>query len=196
MYCTYLTIYTGNLLPRRYIGSTSVDRIKNEGYNGTVTSQKYKALWKSERKENRHLFRTRILSLFATDKEAREAEKILQIKYNVIKSPYYINMSLAQPNGFFGMSTKGRKMSEESKIKNRVCRLGVKRPDHAAKLTGRKRPDQSDLMLGEGNPMYGKTHPNKGKPLNLPRATCPVCGTESTRSAIVRYHKNCNRKHV
>jgi len=30
-------------------------------------------------------------------------------------------------------------------------------------LTGRKRPDQSERMQGENNPMYGIEHPNKGK---------------------------------
>jgi hypothetical protein len=30
-------------------------------------------------------------------------------------------------------------------------------------IKGRKRPDQSQRMLAENNPMYGKEHPNKGK---------------------------------
>lgn len=34
-----------------------------------------------------------------------------------------------------------------------------------AKLTGRKRPDQSARMSGEKNSMAGKEHPNKGKSL-------------------------------
>lgn len=34
-----------------------------------------------------------------------------------------------------------------------------------AKLTGRKRPDQSARMAGDGNSMAGKEHPNKGKSL-------------------------------
>lgn len=189
MYCTYLTIYTGSKMPRRYIGSSTAERVKN-GYNGTVLSQRYKAIWNKERKENNHLFKTRILSLFETSREALEAEKNLQIKYDVVKSENYINMAIAQPNGFFGMSTRGRRMSAESKHKNSIQRIGVKRPEHSKILTGRKRPDHSESMRGEGNPMFGKEHPSKGKKINQPRVVCPICGVESTRSAISRYHKH------
>ncbi|AHY25152.1 HNH endonuclease [Pectobacterium bacteriophage PM2] len=190
MYCTYLTIYTGSKMPRRYIGSTTVERIKNEGYNGSVLSKAYKYIWNKERKENPHLFKTRILSLFENSKDSLEAEKNLQVKYDVVKSPNYINMSLAQPNGFFGMSRKGIPMSEKAKELQRKQRIGIKRPDHSAILKGRKRPDHSKTMTGEGNPMFGKEHPAKGKKINQPRMICPICGVESTRSAIKRYHKH------
>ena len=84
MYVTYLTIYFGDKLPRRYIGSTSRRNIER-GYNGSVSSKKYKEVYKQERKENKHLFKTRILSSFPTRKEALEEELRLQIKYNVVK---------------------------------------------------------------------------------------------------------------
>lgn len=190
MYCTYLTIYTGSKMPRRYIGSTTAERINNEGYNGSVLSKAYKAIWNKERKENPHLFKTRILSLFETSKEALKAEKNLQIKYDVVKSPNYINMSLAQPDGFFGMSRKGIKWSKESLAKRSATNTGKKKPAQTLALTGRKRPDQSKAMSGEGNPMFGKEHPAKGKKINQPRMICPICGVESTRSAIKRYHKH------
>lgn len=189
MYCTYLTIYTGSKLPRRYIGSSTIERI-NKGYNGSVLSKAYKKIWSSERKENPHLFKTRILSLFETSKEALEAEKNLQIKYEAVKSPNYINMSLAQPNGFFGMSRKGYKWTEESLAKRSATNTGKKRPEHSKIMSGRKRPDQAKAMTGEGNPMFGREHPSKGKKINQPRMTCPICGVESTRSAIKRYHKH------
>lgn len=190
MYCTYLTIYTGSKMPRRYIGSSYVERIKEEGYNGTVLSKRYKSIWNKERKENPHLFKTRILSLFETSKEACQAEKDIQIKYNVVKSPDYINMSLAQPNGFFGMSRKGIPMSEEAKEKQRAQRLGIKRPEHSKALTGRKRPAQAKVMTGEGNPMFGKEHPSKGKKINQARGVCPVCGVETTKGNLARWHKH------
>lgn len=189
MYCTYLTIYTGSKMPRRYIGSSTEERVK-AGYNGTVLSQRYKAIWNKERKENNHLFKTRILSLFETSKEALEAEKNLQIKYDVVKSENYINMSIAQPNGFFGMSNKGRVWSAESIAKRNASNTGQKRPRQSKIMSGRKRPDHSESMSGAGNPMFGKEHPSKGKKINQPRAVCPICGVESTRSAISRYHKH------
>lgn len=192
MYCTYLTIYTGNKLPRRYIGSTTVARI-NENYHGSVKSKKYKEIWVSELRDNPHLFKTRILKTFNEHQDALNEELRIQKKYDVVRSKNYINMSFAQPNGFFGMSTKGISMSEEAKYKQRIQRLGTKRPEHSRMLTGRKRPDQSKMMSGDGNPMFGKEHPSKGKKINQPRAVCPICGVESTRSAISRYHKNCNK---
>ena len=192
MYCTYLTVYTGNKLPRRYIGSTTVSRI-NENYHGSVKSKKYKEIWISELRDNPHLFKTRILKTFSSHRDALNEELRVQKKYDVVRSKNYINMSFAQPNGFFGMSTKGIPMSEEAKLKQRIQRLGIKRPEHSKILSGRKRPNQSKLMTGDGNPMYGKEHPAKGKKINQPRAVCQVCGVESTRSAISRYHKNCNK---
>ena len=41
MYCVYLTVYSGNLLPMFYIGSSSVKKIQN-GYCGSISSKKYK----------------------------------------------------------------------------------------------------------------------------------------------------------
>ncbi|AIX12158.1 HNH endonuclease [Citrobacter phage Moon] len=192
MYCTYITIYTGNKLPRRYIGSTTVTRI-NENYHGSVKSKKYKEIWISELRDNPHLFKTRILKTFNEHKDALAEELRVQKKYNVVRSKNYINMSFAQPNGFFGMSMKGRVWSKESIDKRNKSNTGQKRPKQSVIMTGRKRPDQSKLMSGEGNPMFGKEHPSKGKNINQPRAVCPICGVESTRSAISRYHKNCNK---
>jgi hypothetical protein len=51
IYCTYLTIYSGNKLPPFYIGSTSVNRISN-GYHGSVSSKRYKSIWLEELKTN------------------------------------------------------------------------------------------------------------------------------------------------
>lgn len=46
-YCVYVTTYLGKKLPPFYIGSTSVDNLKN-GYKGSVMSKKYKNIWKGE----------------------------------------------------------------------------------------------------------------------------------------------------
>lgn len=188
-YCTYLTIYSGTLMPKRYIGSSTISRI-NTGYNGSVLSKKYKDVWNSERKENPHLFKTRILKLFETKELAQKEELELQIKYDVVRSNKYLNMSLAQPNGFFGMSTKGRKMSDEAKHKNRIYRLGIKRPEHSKIMSGRKRPEHSKSMMGEGNYWFGKEHANKGKKINQARGICLVCGVETTKGNLARWHKH------
>ena len=64
MFCTYLTMYTGNKLPKWYIGSTSVEKIIN-GYLGSVVSRKYKDIWNFEIKNNPELFKVRILSVYS-----------------------------------------------------------------------------------------------------------------------------------
>ena len=106
MFCTYLTMYTGNKLPKWYIGSTSVEKIIN-GYLGSVVSRKYKDIWNFEIKNNLELFKVRILSVHSNRIKALEEELRLHNKHTVHTNPKYINMSLASVNGFFGVSVSG-----------------------------------------------------------------------------------------
>ena len=128
IYCTYLTVYSGNKLPPLYIGSTSVKNIE-EGYHGSVSSKKYKQIWLSELSENPHLFETKILTTHSTREEAFEEEVRYQIEHNVVKSPEYINMAVAngklmcndyndpKRNRKISEVHKGKKKSEETKKK-------------------------------------------------------------------------------
>ena len=128
IYTVYLTVYSGNKLPPFYIGSSSMEKIKN-GYHGSVKSRKYKKIWEEELKNNPHLFKTKIVSTHNTRKDALSKEYDIQKKLNVVKSLMYINMSLASINGFFGMSQKGmqgRPCSEESKQKISSANKGKK----------------------------------------------------------------------
>lgn len=105
-YCVYITHYFGNLLPQNYIGSTSIKRI-NKGYRGSVTSQKYKNIWKKELTKNPQLFETQIISTHYTMQESLQKELKLQKIFNVVKNPLFINESYASPNGYFGRSLVG-----------------------------------------------------------------------------------------
>ena len=107
IYCTYLTSYLGNKLPQFYIGSSSIDKIEN-GYHGSVKSKKYQKIWNDEIQHNQHLFKTKIISIHNSRHEALLKEKDLQVKLNAVKSPMYINESLAQINGFFGRDVSGK----------------------------------------------------------------------------------------
>lgn len=117
-YCVYLTKYTGDKLPPKYInasltplfyiGSTSIDNIK-KGYNGSIRSKLYSSIWKSEQKFNKSSFHTIIIKTFEDRKLALEYELFLQKCCKVIKNPYFINMSYATVNGFFGMPVAGTK---------------------------------------------------------------------------------------
>lgn len=187
MYCVYFTIYFGQKLPKRYIGSCKLENI-SKGYNGSVSSKKYQYIYELEQKKNKHLFKTRILSLHKTDKEARQKERDLQVKYNVVKSTKYINESLAQPDGYFGRDVSGKnnpmygksrkgekhkggeniskglknffkteKGMKERQNRSQRCK-GIGNPMYNKSHSDEERKRRSIIYSGEGNPMYGKTH--------------------------------------
>jgi hypothetical protein len=106
MYAVYLTMYKGKLLPKWYIGSSTIDKIEN-GYNGSVCSKKFKTLYEKEQKSNKHLFKTRILSKFETRKEAIDEEFRLQKLHKVVKNSSYFNESYAAKNGCFSREKFG-----------------------------------------------------------------------------------------
>lgn len=106
MFCVYITTYLGNKLPKYYVGSTSIKKIE-EGYRGSVHSIEWKYLWELELKQSPTLFQTKIISVHSSRKEALEAELKFQVENNVVSSDEWVNKSLAQPNGFFGMDVSG-----------------------------------------------------------------------------------------
>lgn len=134
-FCTYLTVYQGNLLPPFYIGSTSIERIKN-GYRGTVASSKYKQLWRDENKHNPQLFRTYIISTHDFREEAADKESFLQKQLNVRFNHLYSN--LAQWHG--GHVKYGHKQTKETRDKISKTRIGKYKgrkqsPEHIKKRT-------------------------------------------------------------
>ena len=185
MYCVYLTIYSGTLLPPKYVGSTSIERF-NKGYYGSVRSKKYKSIWEDELENNPSLFSRKILSTHQTREEALIAEYTFQIENNVVKSEEYINLSIASKNGFFGKNVSGennpmfgRKHSEKSKhqmSKNCPDRTGSKNPmygrkpnswkhkkHHSAEAKAKMSAAKIGVFAGEKNPMYGKPSAMRGK---------------------------------
>jgi hypothetical protein len=198
MFCTYLTIYSGNKLPPFYVGSTSVAKI-NSGYRGSVSSVEYKTIWKLELKDNPELFRTIIISRHDTRKEALEKENKLHKLIGVSNNTLYINKANAIPNGQFGVNN-----------------TGINNPMYA-----KKRPDVSRLML-ECNPMFnkeilekvrqsklllhrsGKHASTRNSDITLEKTAirmkennpnsikccCVVCKTITTSSAISRFHNH------
>jgi len=105
-YCVYLTSYKGTKLPSLYIGSTNINRIQ-QGYRGSVSSKKWKSVWKEELKLHPEYFTIEILSYHNTRKEALEAELLYQKQHNVVLSEEYINESYAQIDGFAGRDVSG-----------------------------------------------------------------------------------------
>jgi hypothetical protein len=150
MYCVYLTIYKGNKLPPFYIGYSSVQQVEN-GYNGSPSSKEFQKTWLNERKTNKHLFRTIIISLCNSKNDAIARERHIHEIYDCKLNPLYINKQNGQPtklggfgkdNGMFSkkhtlnsrlmmsISRLGGVVSEDHKIKIRCKLLGTKRkPD-------------------------------------------------------------------
>lgn len=93
-FCVYQTVYSGNKLPRYYIGSSSVEKVKS-GYRGSVCSKQFKNLWKEELQCSPEHFRTFIISRYGTRKEALASELLYQIAFDVVKSEHYINKAYA-----------------------------------------------------------------------------------------------------
>jgi len=128
-YCVYKVTYNGNLLPRYYIGSTSIKKVNSGKYFGSITSKKWKDVFKNEVLNNSDLFSIEILSKHILRADALKEELNLQILNNVVKSGDYMNESLASINGMFGRDVKGKNNP----------------------MFGKKRLDMSLRMLGENN---------------------------------------------
>ena len=155
IYCTYLTVYTGNKLPPFYIGSTSIDNI-NKGYRGSVQSKQYKSIWKQELHSHPDLFKTIILTKHETREEAMEREVVFQEAFSVARNPMYINM--AHANGKFftsgpqspetiakisaGMTGKTLSPETRAKISAKLsaAQTGKKRGPYKKKLDSLRNP--------------------------------------------------------
>lgn len=157
-YVTYLVTYSGDKLPKFYIGSTSEERVMSGKYFGSISSKKYKESFLNEKKNNIHLFKIEILSYHNTREEAIKEELRIQIDLDVVKSLDYMNESLAKANGFFGRDNSGENhpkyglaLSEETKNKISTTLTGRLEPEETRKK-------KSDSKLGEKNSFYGKQH--------------------------------------
>ena len=190
MYCVYITFYSGTKLPPLYIGSSSVNRVLNKNYHGTVTSKVFKDIWKQELKNNPDLFETAIISTHSSKEDAVKTELKEQIFFDVVKNPKFINRSLATINGCFTMDNSG----EKNPMFNR---------NHTteSKLLMSKTRREQETQKGERNAMFGKfgsDHPSFGyrhteefkQRLQVPKpvVTCPHCGASGGKPAMTRFH--------
>lgn len=90
-YCTYITIYSGNRLPPFYLGATTIERIQ-KGYRGSVRSKRYQQIWDDEVRYNAKAFKTKIIKIYNSQQEARDAERRLITGLNAVLNPLYINL--------------------------------------------------------------------------------------------------------
>lgn len=204
IYCTYLTTYFGSKLPMFYIGSTSVHKVLNENYRGSVSSKKYKDTYKSELKQNPQLFKTKILRTFDSRNEAISHELKLQKYLNMPKSPMYINLTYA--NGKFGMDITGKNnpfygKQHSSKTKIKISKSKIGNTDQGNSAFGHTVHDETRLKLKLAN--IGKLVSEETK-LKMKSShmgfkhntiTCPHCNKSGGDNIMHRYHfDNCKFK--
>ncbi len=114
-YIVYLTTYSGDTeLPPYYIGSTNMHEIQ-KGYTGSVSSEKWEALYLSEKKNNSGSFSVELISEeFDVRQDALDRELEEQIKVDAKNNPLYFNMAHAK--GCFG------NMGPEAEVKRQKSR--------------------------------------------------------------------------
>lgn len=198
-YCTYLTVYKGNRLPLYYIGSSSIDKIKR-GYRGSVKSKSYSSIWKSELKNNPHLFKTYILTKHHTRQEATIKENYFHCKLNITKNILYINKSNAVVDGIFGTTCSGEKnpmygkkrkdaklrMKNNNPMKDKVVSAKVTKSKSELRAKGlHKSTRNSDKKLKETSNRMKQNNPS------LIKICCLDCKKITTFSALIRFHKSC-----
>ena len=215
IYCTYLTIYLGSKLPPFYIGSSSLKRIQ-AGYKGSVKSKLYKNIWKEELKNNPSLFKTKIISLHDTNASAKRKELEFHKKLNVVKSTMYINMSIASPNGFFGMNVDGvnnpfygKKHTNDQRGKWSVSRKGVepwnknktsvysqetlhkmKRPKTEEHKNSLKKSKKDTSKMGKYTRSKEHIESLSSFVKNKPKIICPHCNKTVDYLNAKRWHLN------
>ncbi len=178
-FCVYLTTYSGNKLPMFYIGSTTLTKYQN-GYLGSVSSKKYKNVWRNEIQQNPQLFKTKIIAVYETRKEAFDKEEKLQKHLNVIQNPLYVNMSFANSKFTLRQHSPYTKLYYKNRIPWNKGKSGIYSDHTLEKMKksqkGRPKPPVTDetkeklrgsnpkkARPGELNGMYGKTHSKNTK---------------------------------
>jgi hypothetical protein len=172
-------LYRGNKLPPFYLGSTSIKRIER-GYRGSVASKEYQNRWVEALKTEPEKFTTKIVASCQTRGEAFKIECRLQERLGVVKSPLYVNKSLARKNGFFGGEQRGsanhmfgKETPEHVKRKISTALTGKKKSSETVALmriarNNRAPLSQEALLIlknagekrrGENHTFYGKSRP-------------------------------------
>jgi hypothetical protein len=161
-------------MPPFYIGYTTEAKIL-KGYNGTVTSKRYKAIWQQERRDHPELFKTVILSSHVTDQEALQHEEFIQRFFDAPNNPMFINMAISRKG--FGAAGENnpffnKRHTEETRIKMRKPKSSVE---------NMRKPKSKQHCINIGLSKKGVTYPLQ---------TCSKCGTIGRGPNMTRYHFN------
>jgi hypothetical protein len=113
--------------------------ILERNYVGSPTSKEYSEVFRTERKNNPHLFKTVILSHHADKTSATEREHFLLSHFNAKDNPMYINKSNSGKN-YYGSNPK----------------FGKDNANYGNKYSIETRRKLSIANKGKNNPMWGK----------------------------------------
>jgi len=173
-YCVYLTIYRGNKMPPFYIGSTSVVKV-NAGYRGSVDSDEYRDVWKSELSDNPHLFKTVIVSYTSTRESAYDREGKFHELLDVVRSQLYINRSSSS----FRFDNTGKTLTEEHRNKISESSTGHKKSEETKKRMKKPKTDDHNKKNSEARS-------------KVESVTCPYCDKVGDPGVMSRWHfDNC-----
>lgn len=173
-FCVYLTVYFGNKLPPFYIGSSSLKQIK-KGYNGSVCSSEYKIIWNSERKNNPNNFKTLIISLHKTRKEAYLKEQKLQKLLKVVDSNLYINKSYALERN----DNTGKILNEEWRKNLSKSTKGKSKSELTKERMKKPKSSEHNKKVSEAK-------------LKMVPVKCPHCDKKGNKAVMTRFHfENC-----
>ena len=201
-FCVYLTVYRGSKLPPFYIGSSSHNKILN-GYCGSVSSKRYKNIWKQELKTNPHLFITKILCCFENRQEALNRENYIQRQLKVVDNCLYVNQAYAIPGGCFRNSFHGKSNPMFGKTRTDAKQRMLKNnPMYNSDTSNRvaeskKRLRKLGLHKTTRNQKHTLESASQRMKSNNPsgiKCCCRLCHRETTPSALTRFHKNCKEK--
>ncbi len=211
LYCCYLTIYSGKILPPFYLGSTSVEKIR-QGYHGSISSKKWTKKYQNELKNHPELFKTIILKTTYTRSMSLAIELYIQKKNNVVKSKFFFNESLASKNGMFGRDVSGKNNPGYGKnpFCNRTPEQMIETKQKCSNASKKRKPINpfkdktkeemieigskiSAKCKGENNSFFGKKHTEKTKEeLKKPKSKL---AKKNMKNAAVKKMKNMKNTH-
>ena len=206
----YLYLKTHNKTGLKYLGITKQDPYKYMGSG---------LYWTSHLEAHGPEHSTEVLHE-CTEEDVEKWGRYYSEKYNVVESKEFAN--LKPETGYGGTGMTGKTQSEETRQKIRDSLTGVKHTEerrrknseahngqvpwnkgltNATSHTEEHKQYMSNLMTGEGNHFYGKSHTKETRSkmseaaLKRRKITCPHCGKETPPGLHKRWHgDNCRKK--
>ncbi len=216
----YVYRITNTILNKHYYGVRSSKIEPNYDLGVKYFSSSTDKNFVSEQKENKFMFKYKIIKQFNTRKEANQLEIKLHLKFNVGVNESFYNKAIHTSSGF---NREGAITSEETKSKIRDSNIGKKRTEetkqnisnskkgrilseeHKLKISesskGKLKPKSEEHKLKISVTLKGriisqetKNKMSESKKRKQRTTICPHCNKEGGVSGLNRYHfDNCKQ---